>query len=336
MRRVADSGGPDVLIEDFESPNQWAQLPSTSSTPDLYVSLPGAHSGKLGARFVFRQGTSQEQRGIYQAAFLTPIPAIVSNSFLDATGTKVGGTLLLKVGGGTLVPVVLRGSFELFPTTHTRDGAVIIFNRDRLLAWADMAYPGLGGEIVKNELWMRLEPGADPTPIVKAMFKAPFQLERITTRQAQVDAATKNPLIAASGSGILAAAFVAILALVAAALLTSLLAALRRRRVEIAVIRAIGLSSVQVLWMLILEYAFVFVVGVTSGAFLGLFVSSRMLSFLNVTEAGEKVEPGFILETRWPMVAAGVVLVFVMFAIALWVSARTVARNTDAAALRSD
>ena len=326
----------DSSVDDFESPSQWAPFPTTASTPDTFeVVSQGQHGGKQAARFAFRQGASREQRGVFLSSFLTPIPAIVSSSFAGATGAALGQNAMLRVGG-TLVPIVVRGTFDLFPSTHTRDGPVVVFNRDRLLAWRDIAYPGLGGEIDRNELWLQLKPGADLAAITNALPNAPFQLEKIFTRQEAIDANTRNPLIAASGSGILSAAFVAILALVAAALLTSLLAALRRRRVEIAVVRAIGLSPRQVLGMLTLEYAFVFAVGVSAGCLLGLFVSSRMLSFLDVTERGERVEPSFILETRWPVVGLGVLVVFAVFALALWLAARSVARSTDAAALRGE
>ena len=334
---VTGPDGRDAVLEDFEGAPLWAMFPSATTTQDSYAVVnQGVHEGKGAAKFGLRPGTSSETRGIYLAGFLTPLPVITSQSFVDQTGTPVGGSMVLKLSGGTLVPITIRATFDLFPTTHTRDGALVIFNRDRLLAWSDMAFPGFGSEIERNEVWTSLAPDADIKKLSETLREPPYQLNRITTRQEEIDAATRNPLIAASGSGILLIAFAAVLALVAAALLTSLLAAIRRRRVEFAVIRAIGLSRLQLLAMLALEYSVVFVVGVASGCVLGLFVSSRMLSFLDVTEAGERVEPSFILETRWLMVAAGVLVVFAVFALALWLAARIVSRTSDTQALRTE
>ncbi|MCH6552111.1 MAG: (d)CMP kinase, partial [Planctomycetes bacterium] len=107
-----------------------------------------------------------------------------------------------------------------------------------------------------------------------------------------------NPLIAASGTGILAISFVAVLGLVAVALLVSLWMAVQRRRVEFAVLGAIGLTRRQILGVLALEYAIVGAVGVVAGIVVGQVVGRRMLSFLEVTEAGLPVEPGFVLETE--------------------------------------
>ncbi len=336
---AADAGGKVTLIEDFEGVSQWSPFPVASTTTDTFeISGAQTHGGRQGVKYQFKTGTINDARGIYTAGFLTPLPALVSKSFVKTTGIGVGGQILLRVGSGTLVPTVIRGTFDLFPTTHTRDGALLVYNRDRLLSWVAMAHPlGAAQPTERNEVWLSVAPGADIQAITDALRIDPFRLESSVTRQERLAAATKNPLIAASGSGILFAAFIAVLALVAAALLTSLLAAVRRRRLEFAVVRVVGLSRRQLLGMLAVEYSVVFVVGVTAGCLLGLFVASRLLSFLNVTEAGERVEPGFILETRWLMVGAGVAVVVLVFSAALWLASRVVGRPAaEAQALRGD
>jgi hypothetical protein len=88
--------------------------------------------------------------------------------------------------------------------------------------------------------------------------------------------------------------------------------------------------------MLAVEYVFVFVVGVVAGAFLGIFVSTQMLSFLEVDEEGQRIEPPFILETQWLLVTIGVVAVVAVFLFALWATSRLVARRADTAALRTE
>lgn len=331
-----DESGAVTIIDDFEAALQWSVLPTAGATTDKLTELKdNVYRGNGALKFAFRPGSSDEARGFYVTGFLTPIPAVVSDSFLDATGASIGGVVLLKIGQA-LVPTQIRATFELFPSTHTRDGPVIVFNRDRLLQWAEMASGGFGSNLGVNELWLSLQPDADMEKIAEALNAPPFSLDQITSRSQALVTNTRNPLIAASGSGILYLAFGAVLVLVASALLTSLLASIRRRRVEFAVIRAIGLSRFQLLSMLVLEYSVVFVVGVSAGCVLGLFVSQRMLSFLNVTEAGERVEPAFIVQTEWLLVAAGVFVVFVVFWSALWLAARIVGRTADAAALRTE
>ena len=61
-----------------------------------------------------------------------------------------------------------------------------------------------------------------------------------------------------------------------------------------------------------------------------------MLSFLNVTENGAEVEPGFILQTDWALVAGAVGAVFVLFAVALALATFVMAAIADAQALRTE
>jgi putative ABC transport system permease protein len=143
-------------------------------------------------------------------------------------------------------------------------------------------------------------------------------------------------LIAAGGSGILLLAFLAALVLVGVALLVSLWTAVQRRRVEFAVLRALGLSRGQVLRMLAFEYALVVILGLGVGAYLGLLVGRQMLSFLNVTETGSRVVPPFVLQTQWSVVGLGVAVVLAIFAAALLLAARVVAGGSDAQALRTE
>ena len=38
-----------------------------------------------------------------------------------------------------LAPIVVAGVFDLFPTTDTASGPVVVMNRDQLAAWAEIA-----------------------------------------------------------------------------------------------------------------------------------------------------------------------------------------------------
>jgi hypothetical protein len=54
--------------------------------------------------------------------------------------------------------------------------------------------------------------------------------------------------------------------------------------------------------MIGLEYLLVAAIGLIIGTIAGLRISDTMLSFLNVTESGDKVVPPFSLATRWDTV----------------------------------
>jgi putative ABC transport system permease protein len=163
-----------------------------------------------------------------------------------------------------------------------------------------------------------------------------FRVKGLVDRQKERATIESNPLIAAGGAGILVVSFLAILVLVGAALLVSLWMAVQRRRTEFAVMRAMGVSRGQILRLLAFEYMLVAAVGLLVGAYLGLMVGRQMLSFLDVTETGERVEPGFILQTDWGFVAGGAAAVLGIFVLALFLAVRVLARTSDAQALRTE
>ncbi|MCC7365952.1 MAG: FtsX-like permease family protein [Dehalococcoidia bacterium] len=335
---VTDRAGTATLVEGFEAPGGWTLLPDREPVTDTWaVGAEGARSGAAGGKFAFKPQTGTGTvHGLYVNSFRTPLPVVVSQSYLDTTGRRPGDTTLLTVGSDSLVPVTIAGAFELLPTAPQDDGPVIVLDRDALLEWTTIASPLGYAAFGPNEVWVDVAPGADEEALVAALRGQPFALDQAVSRAEELRRADENPLIAAGGSGILAISFVAVLGLVAAALVMQLLSGVARRRVEFAVVRALGVSRSQLIRMLLLEYGVVAVAGVVAGVVVGLFVSGQMLSFLEVTEAGTRVEPPFQLKTEWVVVAGAVVVVAGACLAALTRVGIRLARSNDPQALRSE
>lgn len=332
---VSDASGTVSVAEDFEGPSRWASFETREKTPDVFTVAPEqVHAGKAAGKLTFHSGSSRDPRGIYVAGQITPIPAIVSTSFANSTGLHTGNAGLVVTDTNALIPIAVKGEFDLFPTTRAAAGPVVVVNRDLLMLWADTSN-FLGREALgPNEVWLSLQPGADVEAVKTALKSSEWQLDRSVSLQETLQRNEKNPLLAAGGSGILVLAFVAVMMLVAAGLLASLRAAVSRRRAEFALVHAMGFSRLQLFRMLALEYAVVLVAGTAAGAALGLLLGRQMLTFLDVTENGVRVEPPFILVTRWLLVAAGMLLVLGIFVVALMLATRQVNRTSDAQALR--
>jgi len=326
------TGGQRTVVEDFEAGSRWSILPTRAINQNQFeLSAEQRHGGSSAAKLTLHGGASGEVQGIFFKDDHIPLPAVVSQSFLASTGLKIGGTTNLQIGG-LVVPIVVRDSFRLFPTMSSADGPGIILNRDYLASWLKLSFSLSVPQF--NEGWFTFPSGADRTAVGKTIQDQRYGLVNVFDRQQELATISQNPLIAAGGSGILFVAFLAILVLVAVALLVSLWMAVQRRRVEFAVLRALGVSRSQVFRLLAFEYALVAVVGMVAGSYLGLVVGRRMLSFLDVTQTGARVEPGFILETQWGVVIFGAVAVLGIFAVALVLATRLLARTSDAQALR--
>ncbi|MYD27347.1 MAG: FtsX-like permease family protein [Dehalococcoidia bacterium] len=329
-----DPDGTLNLLEGFEGVVRWEAVPSAERfTDSLQLSREEVRSGSQAARLGFRRGTTGERRGLFPADRGIPMPILASEAFLERNRLEVGDEDLLEIDN-IIVPVVVRGVYERFPTLPALDGPSVVLNRDQLLRWGYMVSTVPGDLSRANEVWLDLAPDADRWQIFEALDE--LGLRRVVDQEATLEAVRSNPLIAASGTGILSVSFVATLVLVAVALLVSLWMAIQRRRVEFAVLGAIGLTRRQVMAVLGLEYAIVGVVGVAAGVLVGQFVGRRMLSFLDVTEAGLPVEPGFVLQTEWTFVIVGAAAVAAVFAVALVATVQALSRTSDAAVLRTE
>ena len=132
-----------------------------------------------------------------------------------------------------------------------------------------------------------------------------------------------DPVVRAGGSGILLLALVAAFSVLALGFALTLYLGGQGRSVEVSVMRAVGLSSRQVLIMITLEYMVIAVLGLIIGTIAGLRISETMLSFLNVTQGGGRVVPPFSLATRWDTVgvaflAAGIAFVVGVLGLVLY------------------
>jgi hypothetical protein len=332
----AHGPGESIVLESFDGSAPWSVMPSLGENRDSFEYVVDASfDNRQVGRLEPRLGVQDQRRGIYPEDPSVPLVALASTGLLDRTGASVGSVTHMRVGG-LLVPTRIVGSYDLFPTLSALQGPSIIYNRDQLAAWVNGFATSTTSHIRFQEYWFSLEDGATAAPLLAALQEPPYRLQRFSDRQRELDRIQRNPLVAAGGSGILQLSFIAVLMLVAAALLLSLWTAVQRRRVEFAVMRAMGISRSQVLGQLALEYLLVAILGIVVGTYLGVLVGRRMLSFLDVTERGDPVEPSFILQTDWGFVAAGGLAVLVVFGVALIVAVRVLGRTSDAQALRTE
>jgi hypothetical protein len=332
--RAASPAG-DVMLDDFEQGARWAPLPTLETATDTFEIATTAQNGDGAGQFNFRLGVQNERRAIYVLDPIVPLSAVASQSFLDSTGIPIGGTGNLRQGN-LLVPIRIVASYDLFPTLPSATGPTVVLNRDQLFSWVNAFASSGTPPLDPNEAWFTLDTAANPEAVIDELRASPWRMAGFTDRRSELDRIARNPLLTAGGAGILVVSFAGVLLLIGAAFLLSLWTAVQRRRTEFAVLRAMGFSRGQLLRLLTLEYAVVAGVGVTVGAWLGLVVGRRMLSFLNVTESGTRVEPEFILQTDWEMVAGGGAIVGAIFVLALLLAVRVLARTNDAQALRNE
>jgi len=330
---VTQPDGSSQAVEDFEQSNDWRPaLTNAGEQDEAAVTSDQHHGGTRALCFSFPTGTDTAGvRGFYVSDPNVPLPAVVSKEFARITGLKVGGISSLAVADH-LVPIRIQAIIDLFPTLDPRQAPYVLLNRAHLVEWLDRITDS--PQATANEVWLQAAPGADRAALVRTLQSSPYQLNALIDRAHLLTLNGADPLLVASGSGVLFLSFVAALALVTGAFLVTLFNSLRRRRLEFAVMTTLGLGRRRVFGMLVFEFAIVSIVGAAIGVALGLGVSRLMLSFLSVTETGEKVQPPFVLVTNWAVLGVALGLLAAIVALSIALAARLFTAGSPGAVLR--
>ncbi len=191
-----------------------------------------------------------------------------------------------------------------------------------------------------NELWIDFDDGlalADEQAILDLLGdpdRSPLLISNPRHRAGMLAELAADPILQASGSGILLFAMAGVMSVAMLGFAVTLGLTLRERIVEFSVLRALGLSRFGILRAMLLEWGVVLLLGAAVGVLLGRQIARLMLRFLEVTEDGERVVPGFSLAFDLGLLGGGLATLGVVAAIALLGSWRLALRRANASALR--
>jgi ABC-type antimicrobial peptide transport system permease subunit len=231
-----------------------------------------------------------------------PIPAIASAGFLQSTGLRPGGEAELAMGS-VIMPVTIQGQVSLFPTLDESGGGFLIVNQEHLYYFASLTNQANAASR-PNEVWLALSDNGELRDAALDDLRYTYGIAPVQT----IDSADliadlgSDPVTQASGSGILLIALVAAFSILALGFALTLYLGGQSRTIEVAVMRAVGISPRQIFIMIGFEYLLIAALGLAIGTIAGLRISETMLSFLNVTEDGNAIVPSFRLVTRWDTV----------------------------------
>ena len=338
LDRVAATGGARAaVLDDFEGSFAWS-LYGAPTREETFRTMDGNEpaSGARYAEWKWSATITAHDRMLALNDPAVPLSALMNPAAMAALGTTEGGVATIVLNG-LQIPVLVRGTVDLFPTLDPARGFVVV-NDDQLQSIA-----GTVGAVEMrrpNELWLRFHEGVSiedrrATLRTLAAVDSPLRVKTDARIQAaMLDDTNADPTLQAAGSGILTVAFIAVLGLSALGVVVTVVLSAGARAVEFAVLRAVGASGRQILRGLLLEWGIVLVVGASIGLVLGRAVASLMLRFLEVTERGERVLPPFIVQTDWRALGLGVGLLTAVVAVTLLASWSAAMRRSAGSQLR--
>ena len=318
--------GRELIIEDFEN-QSWLAFVQRRGTGDE-VEFEVDDDPISGERVLaFYPGVGQSP-GLRAAHFADPafcsntrctVPTIVSADFAERQRLEVGDRFPLRMDT-VVITARVASIVELFPTLRPDEQSFIVADYDALFHMGSVT--GLRPGVTPTEAWLDLSDDPEVRAAAKAELNRPrYSLGKFFDRDERLDDSGSDPLTTAGGSGILLVAFIAISLLLALAFLVSMAVSARQRRLEMALLRTVGVGNASILFQIFLEYAIIVGTGLVLGVILGNRISLLLLAYLEIDETGRTVLPPFQIETDWQILGvafAVLVGVLVVGVLATW------------------
>jgi hypothetical protein len=294
---------------------------------DLFVGLDFAAGSRSGICRPFCTGTPVTFTATPgRNAVPQTIPALVTDRFLDSTGTEVGGTVAL---GPDRPRLALTGSVRGFPTLPPQTGGVIV----DLPTYLAAVYLGAGTVIPPRQWLLEAAPGRERA-VARVLDAPPYSSAEIVDRAGMEDRLTRDP-VALGISGALSLGFVvaAVFAIVGFAVSAAVSAA--ERTTEFAVLRALGLTGRQLTGWLALEGGVTAALALGGGIALGASVAWLVLPFVSLAGEGGKPFPEVVVDLSWEAVAVLTGAILVALSVILAVQLMLLRRLALGPALRA-
>jgi putative ABC transport system permease protein len=214
---------------------------------------------------------------------------LVSRSFLASYPLSIGEPVRIVVDK-TPVNFVIVGVIDYIPTLYPGDGKhLFVANLNYILRQAK-SYP--------YNVWISLEDGARIDEVVGGLQDKGFFIMGYNDSESLVEAFRRESSHVAM-VGLLSAGFIISALVTTLGFILFSVVSLKARSVQLGLLRALGLSLKQLIFLVASEQVFVIAMGAGLGTALGLATSRLFVPFLQVgTELGDIVPP-FVIASVW-------------------------------------
>jgi len=279
--------------------------------------------------------------------------AIVSDSFLGATGLHRGDTFDVTLTTNVRVLFRIAAVAHYFPTLNPREAPFVVTNLAYLavcrrehvfseesalggrfevkIRATDAILPSHStinevGKLLSDRLLARMSKSYGPNEVWLNTDRSPTAINRLLTvthtwpRQISSSVGV-TPAITEGGDpltigiyGVVSVGFLIAVALALLGLIVYAYLSLQQRLSEVAIVRALGLSQGQVRSLVLFEQVFLLGAAILGGIIAGLSTTQLFLPYLPIAT---NVMPPFLVVMPWDAIAEFVLALFIVFLLAL-------------------
>ena len=320
----ASADGKLTLLTDFR--NTINQRTTGAGFGDLGARIdPFSESASEGAVLTWSQPRFGQLKGVRIGTSDGALKVIGSNWFKNELGSKTGDTTRLFLGNRSTA-VEFVAFTDYFPTFPSASSPYVIADLREIQRI--MSIDQTRGADATNELWISA-PDADLSDLDQINDALAFNnlsARLLQHANSEVTRSRSDALTAAGWSGYLAFGFIAVTTVSVLAFIVTGWTTYRLRRLELAVLKSMGLSMRQMLIMIGLEQIVIASISLAIGAGIGFMLSAVLLPYLAGKDASTLAPPMAVeIGTRMLGLLLGIVaaaLVASVTWIFLWVRAQ--------------
>jgi putative ABC transport system permease protein len=205
------------------------------------------------------------------------------------------------------VDLTVMGTYTYFPTTYPSQPPTLVANLDYIFSST--------GEISPYQVWFSTDHTTPTSTIVAGLTKMSIPVATVTDEREALAVPLGRPERVGL-FGMLTAGFLVCAGLTALGFGLYSIASLRRRTIELGVLRAVGLSARQMTALLLTEQTVVVISGALIGLAVGTAASLVFVPFFRVGATEQSITPPFQVILAWSDVA----LILIAFAVVLLVT----------------
>ncbi|MBT4340528.1 MAG: ABC transporter permease [Chloroflexi bacterium] len=307
-----------IIIETFDSVNNWRTMaPTREALGDSLApaSKPDGAPIDSVARLRWTSAGPSEYRGLAHGSELEVVPAVASTSFIEQFGGEDGEIFQISLDG-VPVNISIRDVVDYFPTLSLDEEPFLLTDFEAVHERLNITRTV--GNIQPTEFWVSTVQGSElllseegilesvvagdrAVPQIKQKLSSLRIRPGSNTIDRSIDLASVafDPLVSAGWRALLGIAFFTVLVVSAIGFLVHAKVSFDGRRAELALLRTIGLSMKQMLFLVVLEQVMVIGVAVGLGIFMGAQMGSTIMPYLASSGENAAVVPPMAVQIDW-------------------------------------
>ena len=289
---------PEKTLSEYYFDSDWHILNTTPQS--LSDNLIFTKDKKEFLRYQWTDGDTRQIRGFSKYDSDKPIEVIVSDSFLNDIDAKIGDIVTVTIMASEF-SIQIRDSINFFPTLYPDSEPFVIAELSDVATGTNVRKGK--GDNQANEIWIT-QKNLSGTNIVLSDVVNELSLQGIPygsvfSNEKSLEGQKIDPLVFAGWQTLLLISFGTVALVSIVGFLIHSRVSFKKRNLEFATLKSIGISRVQIIVLIALEQIIVIGLALALGIVLGSRLSSTVMPYLISPESSDSLVPPMINSVEW-------------------------------------